>query len=81
MSTCTESGMLYLPAEISAGMTPAWMTYITMKPEPQASAVSGGNAGTQDVPRMPCRHEPQDPGPPSEPIGVRIAAIGALAKL
>ena len=81
LTTCIESGMMYLPAEIAAGITSEWLTYVIMKPEPQASAVSGGNAGTQDVPRMPCRDEPQSPGPPSEPIAALIAAIGAVAKL
>ena len=54
---------------------------MNMKPESQASAVSGGDAETKGVPRMPCRDEPQLPGPPSEPIGALIAAIGAVAKL
>ena len=80
-TTCTESGMMYLPAEIATGISTQWMTYMSMKPESQASAVSGGDAETKDVPRMPCRDEPQLPGPPSEPIGALIAAIGAVAKL
>ena len=73
--------MMYLPAEIATGISTQWMTYMSMKPESQASAVSGGDAETKDVPRMPCRDEPQLPGPPSEPIGALIAAIGAVAKL
>ena len=28
-----------------------------------------------------CRSEPQEPGPPSEPVGALMAAIGAVAKL
>ena len=72
---------MYLPAEIATGISTQWMTYMSMKPESQASAVSGGDAETKDVPRMPCRDEPQLPGPPSEPIGALIAAIGAVAKL
>ena len=73
--------MLHLPAEIAAEITSAWLNFVRQKPEPQASAVSGGNAGTQDVPRMPCRSEPQEPGPPSEPMCALMAAIGAVAKL
>ena len=81
MAKCQESGMLHLPAEIAAEITSGWLNFVKQKPEPQASVVSGGNAGTQDVPRMPCRSEPQEPGPPSEPIGALMAAIGAVAKL
>ena len=81
MAKCQESGMLHLPAEIAAEITSAWLNFVRQKPEPQASAVSGGNAGTPDVPRMPCCASSQEPGPPSEPVGALIAAIGAVAKL
>ena len=73
--------MLHLPAEIAAEITSGWLNFVKQKPEPQASVSPGGNAGIQDVPRMPCRSEPQEPGPPSEPIAVLIAAIGAVEKL
>ena len=73
--------MLHLPAEIAAEVTSGWLNYVKQRPEPQASVISGGNAGIPDVPRLPCRSESQEPGPPSEPIGALIAAIGAVAKL
>ena len=73
--------MLHLPAEIATEIVSAWVDFIKQKPESQASAVPGGNTGTQDVPRMPCRMDSQEPGPPSEPVGALIAAIGAVAKL
>ena len=69
MAKCQESGMLHLPAEIAAEITPGWLNFVKQKPEPQASVISGGNAGIKDVPGMPCRSEPQEPGPPSGPIG------------
>ena len=73
--------MLHLPAEIATEIVSAWLSFMKQKPESQASAVSGGNTGTMDVPRMPCCASTQEPGPPSEPVGALIAAIGAVAKL
>ena len=72
--------MLHLPAEIATEIVSAWLSYVRLKPESQASAVSGGNTGTTDVPRMPCGASTQEPGPPSEPIGALIAAIGAVER-
>ena len=73
--------MLHLPAEIATEIVSAWISFVKQKPESQASAVPGGNAGTPDVPRMPCCASSQEPGPPSESVGALIAAIGAVAKL
>ena len=81
MAKCQESNMLHLPAEIATEIVSAWLSFVIQKPESQASAVPGGNTGTTDVPRMPCSASTQEPGPPSEPIGDLIAAIGAVAKL